>query len=80
MTEPFDNVARIGAPPRLKPRAEKLLGAIAHASDLAPLLDHDYLVKGWLDRGAISLIYVLKTLENEGHVTVIDGLVWKTSP
>jgi hypothetical protein len=46
-----------GNPESLKPRARGLLTAAIWAGDMHPALDRDYLVKGWLDRGAVSVIY-----------------------
>jgi len=42
---------------RLSDRANRLLGAIEFAGEIKPVLDRDYLVKGWLDRGAVSVVY-----------------------
>lgn len=45
------------APESLKPRAQGLLDKVAHASGMAPVLTQSYLVKGWLQRGTISVVY-----------------------
>ncbi|ARC87393.1 hypothetical protein B5V46_01485 [Rhodovulum sp. MB263] len=42
---------------RLKPRALSLLGATTWAADLSPCLARPYLVKGWLDQSALSVLY-----------------------
>lgn len=41
----------------LKPRAQALLTAIRPAMEITPDLTNRYLIKGWLDRGAVSLLY-----------------------
>lgn len=41
----------------LKPRAQFLLNAATFAADLKPCLQRPYLVKGWLDQGALSVLY-----------------------
>lgn len=41
----------------LKPRARALLEAASPAADLRPALDRPYLVKGWLDRATLSVVY-----------------------
>ncbi|WP_157982282.1 helicase RepA family protein [Oceanicella sp. SM1341] len=46
-----------GDPARLKPRARALLDATVWAAHLAPCLERPYLVKGWLDRGTLSVLY-----------------------
>lgn len=57
MSDPFDNVTRIGPPKKLKPRAEALLGAMVHGSEIEPTLDRPYLIKGWIESSTISLLY-----------------------
>lgn len=42
---------------KLKPRAQYLLQNFRHAGDVQPQLDRPYLVKGWLDEGALSVLY-----------------------
>lgn len=41
----------------LKPRAQELLTHVTHAGDITPQLNQSYLVKGWLARGAVSMLY-----------------------
>jgi hypothetical protein len=41
----------------LKPRALALLGAITWSGDVAPHLQRAYIVKGWLDRSSVSVVY-----------------------
>ena len=54
--DPFDNLHPL--PPRpLSDRAQRLLGRVEFAHELRPVLDRDYIVKGWLDRGALSVVY-----------------------
>lgn len=54
----FDNITPIYANPEaLKPRARALLDAACPACDISARLDRPYLVKGWLDRGTVSVIY-----------------------
>mgnify|MGYP001171880374 CR=1 FL=1 len=42
---------------RLKPRALSLLDATTWAADMKPCLERPYLVKGWLDQSALSVLY-----------------------
>lgn len=44
-------------PRRLPDRAARLLGQISFAHELRPVLDHDYIVKGWFTRDAVSVVY-----------------------
>ena len=41
----------------LRPRASAILDAICHAGDLKAQLNRSYLVKGWLDTSAVSVVY-----------------------
>lgn len=50
-------VPLFGKRERLKPRAQSLLDAATWAADLQPSLQRRYLVKGWLDQGALSVLY-----------------------
>lgn len=43
--------------PKVSPGALRIIDAIEQADHLQPILDRDYLIKGWLDRGAISVVY-----------------------
>jgi RecA-family ATPase len=43
--------------PRLSTRATRLLGMVEAANDLEPVLERDYLVKGWIDRGTLTVLY-----------------------
>lgn len=43
--------------PALNLRAQDMLGRIENATHMSPQLDRDYVIKGWLDRGAISVVY-----------------------
>jgi len=52
-----DKVTPIRPPERLPDAANRLLGAIEFAGEIEPVLDRPYLVKGWLDRGAVSVVY-----------------------
>jgi len=52
----FDNLRRMPPPP-LPERAQRLLGRVEFAHELRPVLNRDYIVKGWLDRGALSVVY-----------------------
>lgn len=54
-SDPFANLAPMR--PRLTDRAAHILGMVERADTLAPVLDRDYLVKGWLDRGALAVLY-----------------------
>lgn len=51
----FDNLTPMR--PRLTDRARLILGMVEKADDLPPVLDREYLVKGWLDRGALAVLY-----------------------
>jgi len=55
MGDPFDNVEPIR--PALSDRGKRLLGRIEFAGELRPVLDQDYVVKGWLSRGSVSVVY-----------------------
>lgn len=44
-------------PDSLKPKAKSLLANVIWAGDVQAQLDRDYLVKGWIDRGSISVVY-----------------------
>lgn len=44
-------------PARLKPRANAILDSMVPAGDVKPLLQRDYLIKGWLDRSVVSVVY-----------------------
>jgi hypothetical protein len=44
-------------PDSLKPRAKALLASATWAGDLKPVLERNYVVKGWLDQGALSVLY-----------------------
>lgn len=52
------NVTRIWSDPALlKPRAKELLAAATWAGDFEPSLDRNYLVKGWLDKGTLTVVF-----------------------
>lgn len=58
MSNDFDKVTPLrGDPAKLKPRAQFLLHNIRHARDVPPQLDRPYLMKGWLDASALSVLY-----------------------
>lgn len=42
---------------RLKPRAQAILDATTWAGSILPCLESDYLIKGWLNRGTVSVVY-----------------------
>ncbi len=42
---------------RLRSQAQDLLEHVRHSAEIAPRLDRDYLIKGWLDRGGLSVMY-----------------------
>ena len=44
-------------PALLKPRAKELLAAATWAGNFEPSLDRDYLVKGWLDKGTLAVVF-----------------------
>lgn len=56
-SDPFDKVTSIGEKRKLSPRAERIRDGLKHSSHIQAVLDLPYLVKGWLDRGATSLVY-----------------------
>ncbi|MBT3139689.1 helicase RepA family protein [Ruegeria litorea] len=54
----FDNVTPMrGDPALLKPKAKELLAAATWAGNFEPSLDRDYLVKGWLDKGTLTVVF-----------------------
>ena len=54
----FDNVTPMRSDPAsLKPKAKALLAAATWAGEFQPLLVRDYLVKGWLDKSALTVVY-----------------------
>lgn len=42
---------------KLRPKAKDLLAHVVWAGNIEPQLDRPYLVKGWLDQGAVSVVY-----------------------
>jgi RecA-family ATPase len=55
MSDPFDNVTPMKR--RLSQAAHKLLDRASPGTDLRAQLDRPYVVKGWLDQGAVSVVY-----------------------
>ncbi|MDP2579159.1 AAA family ATPase [Shimia thalassica] len=54
----FDNVTPMRSDPGLlKPKAKELLAAATWAGNFEPSLDRDYLVKGWLDKGTLTVVF-----------------------
>ncbi|MFG6515891.1 AAA family ATPase [Sulfitobacter sp. 1A13496] len=54
----FDNVTPMRSDPALlKPKAKELLAAATWAGHFEPSLDRDYLVKGWLDKGTLTVVF-----------------------
>lgn len=54
----FDNVTPMRSDPALlKPKAQELLAAATWAGNFEPALDRDYLVKGWLDKGTLTVVF-----------------------
>ncbi|MEN8738352.1 MAG: AAA family ATPase [Phaeobacter gallaeciensis] len=54
----FDNVTPMRSDPALlKPKAKELLAAATWAGNFEPSLDRDYLVKGWLDKGTLTVVF-----------------------
>ena len=43
--------------PALSPKAAEFLGKVTVAADFTPHLDRSYVVKGWLNSGAMSVIF-----------------------
>lgn len=43
--------------PGMSERAKRILDRIEFAGEIKPALDRPYVVKGWLDRGAVSVVY-----------------------
>lgn len=43
--------------PKLSPSAQRLLGQVQPAGELEPVLNQDYVVKGWLNRDSVSVVY-----------------------
>lgn len=53
-----DNVSQLhGDPSKLRQRAREFLGHLRHGLDVEPQLERPYLVKGWLDRGGLSVLF-----------------------
>lgn len=55
MSDTFDNLHPLRR--KLSARAELIKSRIEFADEIKPVLDRPYLVKGWLDRGAVSVCY-----------------------
>lgn len=55
--EPAKVTALRGDPARLKPRAKSFLDSVTFAAELKPVIDRRYLIKGWMDQAAVSVIY-----------------------
>ncbi|TDE36318.1 AAA family ATPase [Antarcticimicrobium sediminis] len=54
----FDNVTPIRSDPALlKPKAKELLAAATWAGNFEPSLNRNYLVKGWLDKGTLTVVF-----------------------
>lgn len=54
----FDNVTPMRSDPEtVKPKAKALLAAATWAGDFTPTLDRDYPVKGWLDKGTLTVVF-----------------------
>lgn len=54
----FDNITPIRSDPALlKPKAKELLAAATWAGHFEPSLNRDYLVKGWLDKGTLTVVF-----------------------
>ncbi len=43
--------------PKLSQTAQRLLDSVRFAGEAQPVLDHDYVVKGWLNRDSVSVVY-----------------------
>ncbi len=43
--------------PKLSQTAQRLLGSVRFAGEEQPVLDHDYVVKRWLNRDSVSVVY-----------------------
>jgi hypothetical protein len=54
--DPLANVQAMPARP-VSDKARRMLGRIEFAGEIKPTLDRPYLIKGWLDRGAVSVVY-----------------------
>lgn len=52
----IENVSLLPQRPLGEP-AQRILGRIQFAGEVTPVLDREYIVKGWLDRGAVSVVY-----------------------
>lgn len=66
---------------KLGPRAQAILENVRPASDVAPRLDRNYLIKGWIDHGGLSVMYgpsnvgkSFLALDMAHHVS--KGLAW----
>lgn len=68
-------------PMRLNGRAEVMRRRIVSAETLLPELDRDYLVKGWFDRGCVSVVYGAANVGKSFFAAdlahhVHEGLAW----
>lgn len=53
-----DNVSQLrGDPSKLRQRAREFLGHLRFGQDVEAQLDRPYQVKGWIDRGGLSVLY-----------------------
>lgn len=58
MSEPFDSITPLFSKPEaLKPPTQALLAQMRPAQEITPRLTRDYVIKGWLDRGTVSVVY-----------------------
>jgi len=54
----FNNVTPMRSDPdTLKPKAKALLAAASWAGHFTPSLDRQYLVKGWLEKGSLTVVF-----------------------
>ncbi len=54
----FGNVSPFRSDPNsLKPKAKALLAAAIWSAEFEPSLNRDYLIKGWLDKGTLAVIF-----------------------
>lgn len=53
--DPIDNISQLRPP--LLDRAKRLLDRISPAAEIPPVLDYEYVVKGWLHRGSVSVVF-----------------------
>jgi hypothetical protein len=55
VTDAFSNLTPLRR--RLTQAGERMLARVEFAGEIAPVMDRNYLIKGWLDRDAVSVLF-----------------------